>query len=152
MMHILSSRLVRCLGAIALGLHAAAAWAAPSEAEALAVGTWYGEFSASADQPLQRFLTTRSADGTYALVARMYDKGRATSELRNKGLWGISNGLYFTVTTEIDGRRTDARTANVSNPYIVRNLAGGSFEYQHIPSSRVFRVMRVDPATARLPD
>ncbi len=129
-----------------------AAAAAPSEQEALATGTWYGEFSAGPDQPLQRFLTTRSADGTFILVARMYGAGRATSELRNKGLWGLSNGMYFTVTTEVDGKRTDPRNAELVNPYLVRSLAGGTFEYQHIPSGRVFSVKRVDPAITRLPD
>lgn len=152
MMRTPSSRLLRSIAVLAVGLAAAVATATPSGQEAQATGTWYGEFSAGADQPLQRFLTTRSADGTYTLVARMYDKGRPTSELRNKGLWGISNGLYFTVTTEVDGKRTDPRSGETSNPYLVRSLAGDSFEYQHIPSGRVFRVMRVDPASTRLPD
>lgn len=143
-------RVLGC-GALACALCGAAA-AAPSEQEALATGTWYGEFSAGPDQPLQRFLTTRSADGTFALVARLYDRGRSTSELRNKGLWGVSNGMYFTVTTEVDGKRTDPRTADLVNPYLVRSLVAGSFEYQHIPSGRIFRVMRVDPAMTRLPD
>lgn len=140
--------LAGCLAALLVCSPAAAA---PSEQEALAVGSWYGEFAAGANQPLQRFLTTRFADGTYTLLARMYDKGRMMSELRNSGLWGVSNGLYFTFTTEIDGKRTDPRGADLSNPYLIRNLAVGAFEYQHIPSGRIFRVMRVDPTT-RLPD
>jgi hypothetical protein len=125
--------------------------AAPSEPEALATGTWYGEFSGGSNQPLQRFLTTRLADGTFTLRARVYDKGRF-QELNNQGLWGISNGLYFTVTTEVDGKRADFRTADVTNPYLIRKLAGNDFEYQHIPSGRIFHVKRVDPATAHLPD
>jgi hypothetical protein len=32
------------------------------------------------------------------------------------------------------------------------SLNATSFEYQHIPSKGIFRVIRVDPATARLPD
>lgn len=138
-------------GALPL-LFCGAAAAAPSEQEALATGTWYGEFSAGPDQPLQRFLTTRLADGTFSLVARVYEKGRSKSELRNKGLWGVSNGVYFTVTTEVDGKRTDPRNADLVNPYLVRSLVAGTFEYQHIPSGRIFRVTRVDPAITRLPD
>ena len=137
--------------ALLLALCGAAA-AAPSEQEALATGTWYGEFSAGLGQPLQRFLTTRSADGTFTLVARLYEQGRATSQLQNKGLWGVSNGMYFTVTTEIDGERTDPRNGDLVNPYLVRSLVAGTFEYQHIPSGRVFRATRVDPAITRLPD
>lgn len=123
-----------------------------SAQEQLAVGTWYGEFSAGAGQPVQRFINTRLADGTYALVARMYDKGKPTAELRNRGLWGISNGLYFTITTEINGQRVDPAKADVAQPYLVQSLNGTSFEYAHIGSGNRFRVTRVDPATARLPD
>jgi len=128
------------------------ATAAPSEQETLATGTWYGEFSPGPGQPLQRFLTTRLADGTFMLVARLYENGRAKSELRNAGLWGISNGLYFTVTTEVDGKRLDPRNAEMANPYLIRSLAAGTFEYQHIASGRLFRVKLVDPAITRLPD
>ncbi len=144
-------QLLPILGALILALCSAAV-AAPSDQETLATGTWYGEFSAGADQPLQRFITTRQADGSFSLVARLYQKGRATTELRNKGLWGISNGLYFTVTTEVDGKRTDPSNAELTNPYLVRGLNSGAFEYQHIASGRLFRVTRVDPAITRLPD
>lgn len=125
--------------------------AALSDQETLAIGTWYGEVS-NPGQPLQRFLTTRAPDGTFVLQTRLYDKGRAISELRNSGLWGISNGMYFTFTTEVNGKQTETGRPEMSNPYLVRNLNATSFEYQHIPSKGVFRVVRVDPATARLPD
>lgn len=123
-----------------------------SAQERLAVGTWYGEYSAGAGQPVQRFINTRQADGTYVLVARMYDKGKPTTELRNKGLWGISNGLYFTITTEINGQRVDPAKADAAQPYLVQSLNSMSFEYAHVASGNRFRVTRVDPATARLPD
>ena len=125
--------------------------AAPSDQETLATGTWYGEVSGPG-KPLQRFLTTRSPNGTFVLRSRLYDSGRATSELHNSGLWGISNGMYFTITTEVNGKPTDTSAPEVSNPYLVRNLSATAFEYQHIPSKSIFRVIRVDPATARLPD
>ena len=124
----------------------------PSAQERLAVGTWYGEYSAGAGQPVQRFINTRHPDGTYVLVARLYDKGKPTTELRNKGLWGISNGLYFTITTEVNGQRVDPAKADVAQPYLVQSLNSMSFEYAHVASGNRFRVTRVDPATARLPD
>jgi hypothetical protein len=124
---------------------------ASSDQESLAIGTWYGEVS-TPGQPLQRFLTSRAPNGTFVLQTRLYDKGRAISELRNSGLWGISNGMYFTFTTEVNGKQTDSSRSEMTNPYLVRSLNATSFEYQHIPSKGIFRVIRVDPATARLPD
>lgn len=129
---------------------ATAAVAAPSDAESQAVGTWYGEF-AETGAPAQRFLTTRLPDGTYILRARLYDKSPPT-ELVNRGLWGISNGLYFTITTEINGQAVDARNAQAANHYLVQSQSATELVYRHLPSNRSFRVVRVDPATARLPD
>src|SRR4051794_9334809 len=69
------------------------------------VGTWYGEFLPSMGAPLQRFITTRMADGTFTLHARIYQGDKAIADARNAGLWGVSNGIYFTVTTEVNGVR-----------------------------------------------
>ena len=129
---------------------ACATVAAPSDAESQAVGTWYGEFT-EAGAPTQRFLTTRFPDGTYTLRARLYDKNPPT-ELVNRGLWGISNGLYFTITTEINGQPVDARNAQAANHYLVQSQSPTEFVYRHLASNRSFRVVRVDPAAARLPD
>ena len=123
-----------------------------SDQEKLAIGTWYGEFSPGPNQPLQRFINTRQADGSYTVQARLYEKGRFISELRNRGLWGISNGLYYTVTTEVNGEKTDLKNPEVTHPYLVRSINPTVFEYQHIASGNKFRVLRVDPATVRLPD
>jgi hypothetical protein len=143
---------------IALALHAALALAAPaaaqkhSDAESRAVGTWYGEYQPAPRQALQRFITTRSADGTFVLHARMYDNGRLVADLRNSGLWGVSNGMYFTVTTEVNDRRTEARTPEVINAYLVQKLDGDDFEYVHVASGNRFRVKRVEAGSVRLPD
>ncbi len=123
---------------------------APSAAEAMLVGTWLGAFQPQPGAPLQRFLTTRRADGTYTLVARMYEEGKPPSELVNSGLWGVSNGLYFTVTTEIDGVRTDSRNPVMINAYLVGELQPDAFGYQHVLSGYRFQVTRVAPDT-RLP-
>lgn len=131
----------------------AIAVAAPlSEQEKLLVGTWYGEFQPSVEKPIQRFLMTRKEDGSFELHARLYERGKSSGEMRNKGLWGVSNGMYFTLTTEAAGKPTDLRMAEVSNPYVVRSLSGDTFVYQHIPSGNQFRVVRVDPSSAKLPD
>lgn len=130
-----------------------AAWAAGlSDQERMAAGTWYGEFSSGAGQPLQRFINTRHEDGTFSVVARLYEKGKPATELRNSGLWGVSNGLYFTITTEIGGQRTDTKRADINHAYLIRALTADAFEYQHVQSGNMFRVTRANPATVRLPD
>lgn len=149
--HWFATRWLKALSALVLAAALApAALAAPSEAETLAIGTWYGEYT-EAGAPTQRFLTTRFPDGTFVLRARMYDKG-STTELVNRGLWGVSNGLYFTITTEINGQRTDPRNPQTTNNYIVQKQSPTEFEYKHLASDRSFRVVRVDPVNARLPD
>lgn len=138
---------------VACACHAAAG--APQQVsmqEQLAVGTWYGEFSGGADKPLQRFLMTRNADGSFTLTARMYERGKLSAELVNTGLWGVSNGMYFTYTTRVNAADTDRKDPAVVNPYLIRKLTDSEFVYQHIPSGNEFRVIRVNPATARLPD
>lgn len=124
----------------------------PSESEQLMVGTWYGEFAPDPSKPVQRFITTRNADGSFALHARLYDHGKVIGELRNRGIWGVSNGMYFTVTTEVNERKTDPRIPDVINAYLVQVLAGNDFEYVHVASGNRFKVARVPPGTARLPD
>lgn len=145
-----NSKLLAVSLCIALLGTVAQASAEPSTKEALLVGTWLGEFAPQPGMPLQRFLTTRRSDGSFTLVARLYEPGKPPSELVNSGLWGVSNGLYFTVTTEVNGARTNTRSAETVNPYLVRELQGDSFVYQHVLSGNVFRVNRVSPDT-RLP-
>ncbi|CAN5583798.1 hypothetical protein BH10PSE18_BH10PSE18_33320 [soil metagenome] len=123
----------------------ASAAATPSAQEAMMVGTWYGEFAPRPGMPVQRFLYNRKADGSFTLVARLYAPGKPPTELRNSGLWGISNGLYFTVTTEVDGVRTDTRSPDTINPYLVQDLQQDAFSYRHVLSGNVFRVVRVPP-------
>jgi hypothetical protein len=125
---------------------------APSESERLMAGTWYGEFAPTPKKAVQRFVTTRNADGSFTLHARLYEDGKVVSDLRNRGLWGISNGIYFTVTTEVNGQKTEPRHPEVINAYLVQSLGADVFEYVHVASGNRFRVMRVDPATAKLPD
>ena len=97
----------------AFATSAAAQPAQPSHSpdEQAMVGTWYGEFLPEVSAPLQRFITVRKADGTFTLHARMYQNDKLIGEARNSGLWGISNGIYFTVTTEVKRSATNDVTA-----------------------------------------
>ena len=123
-----------------------------STAEKVMLGTWYGEFAPGPKLPLQRFINVRNADGTFVVRARMYEGGKVVAEVRNAGLWGISNGMYFTVITEVDGRPSDPKRPEAVNAYLVKSLDADRFAYVHVASGGQFVVTRIDPANARLPD
>lgn len=155
----LVQRVLRAVSAIALFAFvcSAPAFGQPAPAahstdEQALVGTWYGEFLPEVNAPLQRFITVRKADGTFTLHARMYQNDKLIGEARNNGLWGISNGIYFTVTTEVNGVRSDPKLPQAINAYLVKSVKADRFEYVHFATGRDFVVTRVDPAKAQLPD
>lgn len=137
-----------CMGFSAWGTHALAG--PPSADETTLVGTWLGEYSPAPGAPVQRFLTKRAADGTFTLVARMYEAGKAPTELVNTGIWGISNGMYFTVTSSVNGTPTNTRNPETISPYLVRDLQNDTFTFQHVLTGVLLKVSRVAPDT-RLP-
>lgn len=136
--------------ALATGIFNSAEAEPLSDAEVGLTGTWLGEFRPSPDQPLQRFLTTRRADGTFEILARLYDPKKPVQEVLNSGLWGISNGLYFTVTTAINGSKTDVKSPDTVNSYVVQSLKPGEFSYRHLLSDYSFQVRKV-PSDTQLP-
>jgi hypothetical protein len=121
-----------------------------SPAEAALQGVWTWELSAG-DGAVSRFLIQRRADGQFTLIARTYQPGRPTTELANGGLWGVSNGLYFTVTTQINGQRIGTRDSALYNPYVIVALEGDVLRYLHLPTGMEIRTRKV-PADFRLPD
>ncbi|HVR54885.1 MAG TPA: hypothetical protein VMS38_34510 [Pseudorhodoferax sp.] len=125
-----------------------AAGASPAERALQGVWTWEYQPEGGA---LQRFLLERRADGTFTLLSRSYAAGRASTELLNAGLWGVSNGLYFTVTTEVNGQRVNVRDSALYNPYVIVGLQGDVLRYRHLPTGIELRTRKV-PATTRLPD
>lgn len=122
-----------------------------SAAELALQGVWIWDYQPTEGGPLQRFLLERRADGSFTMVSRSYTAGRATSQLVNAGLWGVSNGLYFTVTVQVDGQRVNMRDSALYNPYVIVGLQGEELRYVHLPTGIELRTRKV-PATTRLPD
>lgn len=137
-----------CMGFSIWATHALAG--PPSADETALVGTWLGEYAPAPGAPVQRFLTQRAADGTFTLVSRMYEPGKAPTELVNTGIWGISNGMYFTVTSSVNGIPTNTRNPETISPYLVRDLQKDTFTFQHVLTGVLLKVSRVAPDT-RLP-
>lgn len=141
-----------CALAFAASMGAQAAEPAHSAQEQSLVGTWYGEFLPEVGAPFQRFITTRNVDGSFAVQARVYQNNKLVAQTRNAGLWGVSNGMYFTVTTEVNGVRSDPKLPEAINAYLVKSIDASRFEYVHFATGRNFVVTRIDPAKAQLPD
>jgi hypothetical protein len=134
-----------CIGASGWATQALAG--PPSADESTLVGTWLGEYAPAPGAPVQRFLTKRAPDGTFTLVSRMYEAGKAPTELVNTGIWGISNGMYFTVTSSVNGMPTNTRNPETISPYLVRELQKDSFTFQHVLTGVLLKVSRVAPET-----
>ena len=134
-----------CIGASGWASQAMAG--PPSADEVTLTGTWLGEYRPMPNAPVQRHLTTRNADGTFTLTARMYEPGKTPSELVNTGIWGVSNGMYFTVTTAVNGTPTNTRNPETISPYLVRDLQKDSLSFQHVLSGVVLKAARVAPET-----
>ena len=123
-----------------------------SHAEQLMVGTWFGDaVLPGKPETLQQFLATRRADGTYTLEVRNYQEGRMRQRIVNSGVWGISNGIYVTLTTDVEGQKTVLSDPSYTQVYVLRGLSANEFRYTHVGSGREFRVVR-STADFRLPD
>lgn len=118
--------------------------------EKAVTGSWYGE-TGPASAPTQRFITTRRADGSFTLELRTYTPGKPTLTISNSGVWSISNGLFLTVVTRVNGRPVNAREAIFTSAYAVRSISGNEFQYQHVLTGTELKVVRVFP-DFRLPD
>ncbi len=140
-----SSALGVCLGLA--GWTAQAVAGPPSVDELNLTGTWVGEYSPMPGAPVQRFLTTRNPDGTFTLIAKMYETGKTPTELVNTGIWGVSNGMYFTVTATVNGTPTNTRNPETISPYLVRELQKDSFTFQHVLTGVLLKAKRVAPDT-----
>lgn len=77
----------------------------------------------------------------------MYEPGKPSIELTNTGIWGVSNGMYFTVTTSVNGAPTNTRNPETISPYLVRDIQKDSFTYQHVLTGVLLKVSRVAPDT-----
>lgn len=123
-----------------------------STAEQILVGTWFGEaVLPGTPETLQQFLATRRADGSYTLEVRNYQEGRMRQRLVNSGVWSISNGIFVTLTTDIEGKKTTLSDPSFTQVFAVRGLTANEFRYQHLASGREIRVVRSTP-DFRLPD
>lgn len=83
--------------------------ATDTEARALLVGNWYGEYACSSgckDRDRLRWTRTNAPDGTQTVHFRYYDQDRIRENVVRTGRWGYENGVYWLTCEryEVEGR------------------------------------------------
>lgn len=116
------------------------------ERRELMIGAWLGE-SKTKDGRIQKWLVKRSADGTYQIHFRRYEKkGKVTDHLE-AGHWGISGDIYFSTVRAIYRggamQPTDPADPYIYDAYTVVELTSKTFTYQHRSTGNRFSVERV---------
>lgn len=101
-------------------------------------GRWYGE--GYQGRIYLHWITERMPGGFFAVEFRQYEECRLVREQKESGRWSFKDGLYSTVTTEINGK-----SVAFSDDYIVDSLEADVFRYHHREKGMSF-VARRKPA------
>jgi hypothetical protein len=113
----------------------------PVSAERLA-GCWVGEDV----QPVVRRKTAwrmeRRPDGSFTVAFRPLE-GPPAPVQTEQGQWRWRDGLYTTITTQVDGRPVDVRNPNYTDTYEVRSLTDTDMSYVHTRLGAMFTAKRV---------
>jgi hypothetical protein len=119
------------------------------------IGKWLGESNVS-DGSKVRELIDRHADGTFVVYFHFAENGK-DREQTEAGYWGISGGIYFTLTrTMKDGARfvpVNVKDPTYYDAYKALSLSPSEFVYKSLASGEQFSVKRVgeDSSSERVP-
>ena len=120
--------------------------ASQRESWELMTGKWFGSLPAK-DGTVRQWIVSRSADGTYEIVFRSYDRSGKYGESTEFGEWGVVGPIYFTVLKgwERGGELTPADAGDPSgrNAYRIIWLDRKEFTYESFSSGNRFKVVRV---------
>jgi hypothetical protein len=111
-----------------LVLALASADVGPLSAQSI-VGKWLG--LESPQQQVKCWLNNRRQDGTFDvtfLVAAPFGLRQQVEQ----GTWSFADGLYSTITTQIDGRTVNPADPQFRDTYRVIKLTEDKFVYSHI--------------------
>ena len=109
------------------------------------IGTWHGSSMQphNSDFPIH-WVVDRSAGGTFS-VTLYEEKPCGLSVLsREAGRWGLSNGFYTAVTTQVDGEAVDASNPFYQDVYEVLGSSRRQFRYRSITHDITFESTRVN--------
>jgi len=112
----------------------------------LMIGKWYGS-QPTKDGGLRKEIVERSAQGTYKITFRVYDKEGKFKEQSEAGHWGVSGPVYFTI---FRGWIKDNKLSpsNPSDPYNydaykIIKLNSEVFEYENYSTGNKYVIKKV---------
>lgn len=110
------------------------------------MGRWLGEADTK-DGKHSKWLMERRLDGSYTVKFQLFQASKKVLEQIEVGVWGISAGIYFTMTREMiegmESRPVDTTLATYYDAYDVLSLDDSTFRYRSRESGDVFTVKKV---------
>jgi hypothetical protein len=107
-------------------------------------GRWYGVESQprESDSPVH-WILERHGDGTFDLTTFEERNCKVVAFTRESGRWSLSNGLYSTVTTEVNGKKVDSSKRYYQDIYALEEVTSDRIAYTSIAESIRFVGRRV---------
>ena len=112
----------------------------------LLVGRWYGN-QPKKDGGSHRFIKDKKRDGTYEITFRFCEPDGQYEEQTERGRWGHSRAIYFTIVEKISFSGididTDAEDPRTYDAYEIISLDEDTFVYKWLYDGSVFTAKRV---------
>jgi hypothetical protein len=110
------------------------------------IGTWLGE-SPVKDGSSVKFITQRGDDGSMKIHFRISSPKEQTRDQVEVGFWGISGGVYFTLTRGMlqDGHvfAVNTKDSTYYDAYRAVSISPSEFKYKSLSTQEEFIVKRV---------
>lgn len=96
-------------------------------------GRWYGveRQPRESDAPVH-WILERHANGTFDLTTFEERGCKVIAFTRESGRWALSNGLYSTVTTEVNGRKVNSSERYYQDIYALEEVSSDRITYTSI--------------------
>lgn len=120
--------------------------ASQEQQRSLLVGTWFGD-AKTKDGGRRLQITQRAPSGTYKVTFRVFEPSGQTWEQSEVGFWGVSGGVYFTITKGwVDGEsfsEANPTDASLNDAYQIVELTEERFIYRALQSGNEYSLSRV---------
>ncbi|MGQ0801985.1 MAG: hypothetical protein ACT4NL_17960 [Pseudomarimonas sp.] len=114
----------------------------------LLIGEWESTTKLSGGG-VQTARSENRVDGTFTITFSNSGAPELPSEQTEVGMWGVSGGVYFTITTGFinDGQFTPARMSNPAyyDSYRILHLDESKFDFENLSSGHRFTAFKRGP-------
>ena len=107
-------------------------------------GRWYGvERQPRESSYPVHWIVERHEDGTFDVTTFEEKNCKVIAFTRESGRWALSNGLYSTITTEVDGKRVNSSERYYQDIYALEEVTPDRMIYTSIAEGIRFTGKRV---------